>query len=240
MAQIRNNSGFETTHWSRVLAAGEGDSAQAREAIESLCAVYWYPLYAYVRRKGHSPADAEDLVQGFFARLLCLNSMAQVTRERGKFRSFLLGAMNHYMADEWDRASAKRRDCRRTISLDAGAAETRFGQEPQDHQTPERLFQRQWAMALLEAVVNRLRGEYAAAGKDELFMALRFAIAADRHALPYAELAGMLGMAEPAVRVAVHRLRRRYREMIREEIARTVGSADEVEEELRELMTAMG
>jgi DNA-directed RNA polymerase specialized sigma24 family protein len=240
MSDINRNSRFATTHWSRVLTAGEADPARAREAMELLCSDYWYPLYVYVRRKGYPAADAEDLVQGFFARLLSLNSMAGVQQSRGRFRSFLLASLDHYLADEWDRSSAQRRDVRRTISLDAAAAETRFVMEPEEHQTPERAFERQWAMALLEAVVGRLRREYAAAGKDELFMSLRFAITADRHTLPYTELAGQLHLAEPALRVAIHRLRRRYRELIREEIARTVASPDEVEEELHSLMAAMG
>lgn len=225
-----------------MLAAGDKDAPRAREALASLCQTYWYPLYAYVRRRGYSQADAEDLTQGFFARLLELHSLADVRRDKGKFRSFLLAAMNHYLADEWDKASAAKRDVRRTISLDANAAETRYGQELADRstrETPERLFERQWALALLEAVVQQLRAEYAGAGKGELFMALRFAISGDREAVPYGELAERLGIGESAVRVAVHRLRRRYRRVLREQIVQTVGSAAEVEEELRALMTAL-
>jgi RNA polymerase sigma-70 factor (ECF subfamily) len=230
---------FATTHWTVVLTAGGGDSTRAREALASLCQTYWYPLYAYVRRRGYGAADAEDLTQGFFTRLLELDSLADVRRERGKFRSFLLGSLNHYMTDEWRRASAAKRDIRRTIPLDPQAAETRYGHEPEDPASPERLFERQWALALLEIVVRRLREEYEAAGKGPLFMALRFAITGDRSAVPYVELAGQLEINEPAVRVAVHRLRRRYRQVLRDEIAQTVASPQGVEDELRSLMAAL-
>jgi RNA polymerase sigma-70 factor (ECF subfamily) len=223
-----------------VLGAGQGDAAQVKDALALLCQTYWYPLYAYVRRREYSAADAEDLVQGFFERLLRLKSLAEVKRERGRFRSFLLAALNHYIADEWDRASSGKRDVRRTISLDAQAAETRYGRELADRETPERLFERQWALTLLERVVQRLQAEYMADGKGELFMTLRFAIAGGREAQPYAELAAKLGMSEVAVRVAVHRLRGRYREMIRQEIAQTVATPAEVEEEIRMLMAALG
>lgn len=231
--------GFATTHWTEVLAAGQGDCTRARQALETLCATYWYPLYAYVRRRGYGPADAEDLTQGFFARLLELRSLADVQRQRGKFRSFLLASLNHYLADEWDRASAQKRDVRRTISLDARQAETRYGQAP-DRDTPERLYERQWALTLLETVVHRLRQEYEAAGRGAQFMAMRFAITGDRAAVPYAELARQLKTSEPAVRVAVHRLRRRYRQVLRDQIAQTVLSPEDVEDELRALMASLG
>jgi RNA polymerase sigma-70 factor (ECF subfamily) len=230
---------FATTHWTVVLTAGGGDSTRARDALAHLCRTYWYPLYAYVRRRGYRAADAEDMTQGFFARLMELESLADVRRERGKFRSFLLASLNHYLADEWDRASAAKRDVRRTIPLDPRAAETRYAHEPVDEVTPERLFERQWALALLETVVQKLREEHEKAGKGELFMALRFAISGDRSTVPYAQLAGQLKTSEPAVRVAVHRLRHRYRQILRDEIAQTVTSPDEVEDELRSLMTAL-
>ena len=233
-------SRFATTHWTAVLAAGQEDASRARVAMGRLCQAYWYPLYAYVRRRGYSGADAEDLVQGFFARVMELHSLAQVRREKGKFRSFLLAAMNHYLADEWDKASAAKRDVRRTVALDAREAETRYGREAADRDSPERLFERQWALALLETVVLRLRAEYDAAGKGEVFMALRFAISVERNAAPYADLAGKLGMSELAVRVAIHRLRQRYRRVLREEIAQTVASPGEVEDELSTLIRALG
>jgi RNA polymerase sigma factor (sigma-70 family) len=228
-----------TTHWNAVVASGQGDTGAAA-ALESLCRTYWYPLYAYVRRRGYSPADAEDLTQGFFERLLRLNSLADVKEQRGKFRSFLLASLNHYIADQWDRDTAARRDLRKTVSLDAQAAETRYGREPTTPETPERLYEKQWALALLELVVHTLRAEYDAAGKAELFLALRFTIAGDRQAVPYAELATTLNMSQPAIRVAVHRLRRRYREVLRQNLAQTVAGPEEVEAELRSLFAAVG
>lgn len=227
-----------TTHWTAVVAAGQGDTA-AVAALETLCRTYWYPLYTYVRRRGYSPADAEDLTQGFFERLLRLNSLTDVKADRGKFRSFLLASLNHYIADQWDRNTAARRDQRKTISLDTHAAETRYGQQPASPETPERIYERQWALALLEAVVQTLSAEYHAAGKPDLFLALRFTIAGDRQAVPYRELATTLTMTEPAIRVAVHRLRRRYREVLRQQIAQTVATPEDVEAELRALFAAV-
>jgi RNA polymerase sigma-70 factor (ECF subfamily) len=218
-----------------VLAAGHDKSPQAARALEELCRTYWYPLYAYVRRRGHGAADAEDITQGFFARLLELESLADVRREKGRFRSFLLAGMNHYLSDVRDRAFAAKRDSRRTISLDSGDAETRYSREPADTMTPERLFEKQWALTLLETVVQQLRGEYEADGKGELFMGLRFAMTGEKSAVPYAELSARLKMTEEALRVAVHRLRRRYRQLLREEIAHTVADESEVAEELRSL-----
>jgi len=218
-----------------VLTAGHSDSTHARAALEKLCQTYWYPLYAYVRRRGYGAADAEDLAQGFFARLLKLESLADVRRERGKFRSFLLAAMNHYLSDERDRALAKKRGAQQTISLDAHVAETRYGREPADTMTPERLFEKQWALTLLETVVQRLRREYETDGKGELFMALRFAITGEKSTVPYAELGVRLGLSEEAVRVAVYRLRRRYRQLLREEIAHTVTTEEEIADELQSL-----
>lgn len=226
---------FATTRWTAVLQAGRHDTTHARQALAELCQTYWWPLYAYVRRSGHSAADAEDLTQGYFARLLKLDSLAAVHREKGRFRSFLLAGLNHFLADEWDRASAQKRDLRRTVPLDADSAETRYRREPADTATPERLFERQWALTLLETVVQRLHREHAAAGKGPLFLALRFAITGDRHTLPYADLAARLGLSDAAVRVAVHRLRQRYRQLLREEIAHTVADAADIEEELRHL-----
>jgi len=226
---------FSATRWTVVRNAARSDTTRARAALGGLCQTYWYPLYAYVRRRGYSAADAEDLTQGYFARLLALDSLAAVSREKGKFRSFLLAGLNHFLSDERDRAHAQKRDARRTISLDTESGETRYRHEPADTQTPERLFERQWALTLLETVVKRLHAEHEAAGKGPLFMTLRFAITGDRHALPYAGLAAGLGMSEEAVRTTVHRLRQRYRQLLREEIAHTVASEAEIDEELRHL-----
>ena len=230
---------FATTHWSLVLHAGRSDSTSARQALEQLCQCYWYPLYAYVRRRGNSPADAEDLTQGFFARLLELDSLADVRREKGKFRSFLLASLNHYLSDEWDRARAQKRGSGRVVSLDAGQAEERFCREPADAASPEKLFERQWATLLLESVVQQLQGEYESARKGALFTALKFGIAGEPGDGSYAELSSQLALSEPTLRVAMHRLRQRYRLLLRAEIAKTVAGEAEVDDEIRHLFAAL-
>jgi RNA polymerase sigma-70 factor (ECF subfamily) len=226
---------FVTTRWTAVLTAGCSDTARARQALAELCQAYWFPLYAYARRRGHGPHDAEDLTQGFFARLLKMQSLAGVSREKGKFRAFLLASMNHYLADEWDRACAQKRDIHRTISLDAEAAENRYRAEPVEHLTPERLFDRQWALTLLEAVVQRLHREYEESGRGALFLELRFAITGEKSDVPYADLAARLGLTGEAVRVAVHRLRQRFRKLLWEEIGQTVADESEIADEMRNL-----
>lgn len=230
---------FATTQWTLVLNVGRSDSTRARDALAQLCQTYWYPLYAYVRRRGEPPEDAEDLTQGFFARLLQLESLADVRREKGKFRSFLLASLNHYLSDEWDRERAQKRGKGQVIPLEAGVAETRFSREPTDMLTPEKLFERKWAMTLLDLVVKKLLHEYESAGKGPLFMALRFSIAGDKAEVPYAQLATELGMSEPALRVAVHRLRQRYRQVLCDEIARTVATEAEVDGEIQYLYRAL-
>jgi RNA polymerase sigma-70 factor (ECF subfamily) len=218
-----------------VLNAGRNDTTGAQEALEELCRTYWYPLYAFARRRGQSPQDAEDSTQGFFARLLKLDSLAEVRREKGKFRSFLLASFNHYLADEWDHARARKRGRDQLIPLDFASAEARLNRETADSLTPEKSFERKWAMTLLEAVVERIQREYEGDGKGALFMALRFSIVDDESKVPYAELSERLHLREPALRVAVHRLRQRYRELLRAEIARTVATEAEVDEEIRHL-----
>ena len=231
---------FATTRWSVVVTAANAEAiTHAQKALAELCQVYWYPLYAYVRRRGHAPADAEDLTQAFFVRLLGQQMLAAAQRERGKFRSFLLASLNHFLADEWDKAGAQKRGARRIVSLDAQTAESRYFAEPHDALAPDKLFERQWALRLLEEVLRLLQAEYAAAGQAALFEHLRFGLTGDKSALPYAELATQLGMTEGAVKVAVHRLRQRYRARLREEIAHTVAGPDEVEEELRFLFRAL-
>jgi RNA polymerase sigma factor (sigma-70 family) len=230
---------FATTQWTMVLNAARSDSTSARNSLAQLCQGYWYPLYAYVRRRGISPEDAEDLTQGFFARLLKLDSLADVRHEKGKFRSFLLASLNHYLSDAWDRQRAQKRGQGLVISLDANLAEERFSREPADTLTPEKLFERKWAMTLLEAVVQRLQREYEFAGKGPLFLALRFSITGEKAEEPYAKLSAELGMSEPALRVAVHRLRQRYRQLLRDEIARTVATEAEVDGEIQDLYRAL-
>ena len=230
---------FATTQWTLVLNAGRSESTSAREALAQLCQSYWYPLYAYARRRGNLPEDAEDLTQGFFTRLLELNSLARVRRDKGKFRSFLLASLNHYLSDEWDRDRAQKRGKGRIISLDANVAEERLSREPADALTPEKLFERKWAMTLLESVVQKLQREYDSAGKAALFRALKFGVGGEPADKSYAELSSQLGLSEPTLRVAIHRLRRRYRELLREEIARTVASEAEVDGEIRHLFAAL-
>ena len=230
---------FVTTHWSVVLTAARSDTTRARAALENLCQAYWHPLYAYVRRRGYSPEDAQDLTQAFFARLLKGNAVATVAPEKGRFRSFLLASMNHFLADEWDKARAQKRGGGRLISFDLQSAETRLGEIPVENFTPEKAFEHRWATTLLEQVYQRLRDGYAAQGKAALFDTLRITLAGKSIAAPYAELARQLNMNEGAVKVAVHRLRQRYRALLREIIADTVSTADEVEDELRYLFRTL-
>ncbi len=227
--------GFASTHWSVVLAAGF-DSTRAREALNRLCQTYWYPLYAYVRRKGHNPHDAQDLTQEFFARFLAKNYLADVQREKGRFRSFLLAAMNHFLANEWDRVRRRKRGGGQIpLSLDAKAAETRYLLEPADTLSADRIYERRWGLTLLDDVLRRLEQDYVSAGAQELFRQLEFCLTGERASVPYAELAVRLRMTEGAVKVAVHRLRRRYRQILRAAIAETVSTPEEVEEEIRYL-----
>jgi len=228
---------FTTTHWSVVLAAGEGDSPQTDAALEQLCRTYWYPLYAYVRRRGYRPEDAQDLTQEFFAHLLEKQAFGRLEREGGKFRSFLLTALNHFLANEWARRNAQKRGAGKVrFSLDELEPETRYRFEPTDDVTPETFFERRWAATLLEQVMNRLRDEYVREGKAELFQRLQPCLTGAEQMLPYVELATLLGMTENAVKMAVYRLRRRYGELLRAEIVHTVASPQEVEEEIHHLI----
>jgi len=230
---------FTTTHWSVVLAAGQADTPQAREALETLCRTYWYPLYAYVRREGHGAADAQDLAQEFLARLLAKNDLGQVAPQKGKFRSFLLAALRHFLSDQRDRArAAKRGGGAEVLSLDAQEAEERYRLEPVDRMDAEKIFERRWAMTLLERALTRLRDESLVAGKVEWFERLRDFVAGDSEA-SCREAAVQLGQTESAVKSAVHRLRQRYRDLVREEIAQTVADPAEIEAEIRYLITVL-
>ena len=237
----RRSPVFVTTQWSVVLSAGGSDTTVARDALAKLCETYWYPLYGYVRRRDFSPPDAEDLTQEFFARFLEQQWVGNADRAKGRFRTFLLSAMNHFLANEWDKARAQKRGGGvPLLPLQFDAAETRYVREPADNVTPEQHFERRWALTLLETVVNRLRAEYEQEGKAELFAALNPCLVGDRTAQPYEELAGKLGVSEGAVKSAVHRLRQRYRQLLRDEIAQTVAGPGEVEEELRHLIAVLG
>ncbi len=233
-------SDFRTTSWSLVIDAKERGNTSAEAALAELCQRYWYPLYAYVRRRVGNVAEAQDLTQEFFARLLGKNVLAAASQERGRFRSFLLTAMKNFLANEWDKAkAAKRGGGRRTLPLVFDTAESRLSLEPAHDLTPERLYERQWALTLLELVVDRLEREFAAASKQAQFTALKPAIAGSQVALDYAAAASQLGMTEDAVRQAAHRLRRRYRELLRDELARTVADPADVDDEIRSLFETL-
>jgi DNA-directed RNA polymerase specialized sigma24 family protein len=231
---------FATTRWSLVLAAGRRAEPGADRALAALCEAYWYPLYAHARRRGLDAGSAEDRVQSFFARLLEKDGLAVADPRRGRFRGFLLAAFGHFLANEWDRERAIRRGGGHAVlSLDFAGGEARLGREPADERTPERVFDRLWALSVLDRALGRLREEYESGGKGRLFDELKPALAGDR-STPYADLAGRLGMSEGAVKMAVHRLRGRCREVLREEVAETVGSPEEVDDELRQLFAALG
>ena len=231
---------FATTHWSVVLAAGQSDSAPGQHALETLCRAYWYPIYVYVRRKGHGPDDAEDLTQEFFVRFLAGNYLASVDRERAKFRSYLLGALNHFLADAWDHAHrVKRGGGQANQPFDVRSGESRYTLEPVAELTPDRLFDRGWALTVLDQVISRLRQEYEQSGKSPLFDKLSAFLPGDAEPDSYGELARELGMTEGAVRVAVHRLRRRYGELFSAEVAHTVSSPAEIHDEMRYLLAAV-
>lgn len=231
---------FATTHWSVVLSAGGSDSPVAHEAMAEFCRSYWYPLYVYVRRKGYDPADAKDLTQEFFARLLEKRWLAGVESTGGKFRSWLLGVMNHFLAHEWTKARAQKRGGGRTLlSLDDEVTEERYQREPVDHCTPEALFDRRWALTLLQEAGTRLRKEYEQGGKGELYHALKGFVSMDATAPGYKEAAEQLKLSPGALRVAVHRLRQRYQEVVCAEIGRTVARPDDVDEELSNLLKAI-
>ena len=226
---------FTTTHWSVVQAAPVSASA-----LETLCCTYWYPLYAYVRRRGHSPEEAEDLTQEFFARLLASKDLSGVDRAKGKFRSFLLAALNHFLANEWDRATAAKRGGDPVlISLDDENAEVRYRMEPAVEVTPEKLFERSWARTLLAQALTRLRAEYAADGKTQQFEQIKRFLTEETGEGGYSSVAIQLNTSTGAVAVAVHRMRQRYRELVRHEIARTVTTPVELEDEIRHLLAAL-
>ncbi len=231
---------FATTRWSLVLAAGGEASAESRRALETLCGLYWYPLYAYVRRRGRDADEAQDLTQGFFARLIEKHAVRAADRRRGKFRSYLLASLKHFLANEWDRARAQKRGggCE-VVSIDAESAEGRYHLEPADGLTAERLFERRWALTLLDLVLAELRGQYKSDGKEHIFERLKGFLGGAVPGSPYAEAAAELGMTPEAVKVAVHRLRRRYRDLLRDQIAQTVASPEEIDDEIHHLFAAL-
>jgi DNA-directed RNA polymerase specialized sigma24 family protein len=234
-------SGFPTTRWSQVAHAADPAAPEARAALAELCGAYWYPIYAFIRRKGNGPGQALDLTQGYFAHLLERGTAASADPARGRFRSFLLADCGHFLAHEREREAAAR--CRgrlAMLSINANDAEGQYQLEPVHEQTPERLFERDWALALLEGVVAEVRREYEASGRGASFKVLKVVLEAGSSRLSQADMAARLGTTEAATQVAVHRLRKRYREALRAAIAATVADEAEVDDELRALFAALG
>jgi hypothetical protein len=237
--ELKPPADFPTTRWSRIVAAASG-GPEAGDALAGLCAAYWFPLYAFVRRKGYDPERALDMTQGYFAHLLEKGTVAVADPMRGRFRSFLLADCSHFLAHERERDGAARRGGgRHLFSIDAGDAETRYRSEPSHEQTPERLFDRDWALALLEGVLARLRSEYERTGRGAMFEILKVVLTDGPRSVRQAELGRQLGTSEGAVQVAVHRLRARYRDALRSAIAATVADESEVEDELKALFVAL-
>lgn len=232
---------FATTRWTVVLTAGQRHTPQADHALEELCKTYWFPLYAYVRRRGHTKQDAEDSVQAFFARFLAKNYLAGLNAERGRFRAFLLASLKNFLTNEWKKSQRLKRGGGDTVlSLDWETADTKFQVAATNEPSPDKAFDREWAVALLAQVIERLRAECAADGKAKQFEQLKIFLTAGKGAVPHADVARSLGMDEGAVRVATHRLRKRYRELLRDEIAHTLAAPAQVDEEMRALFGAFG
>ena len=237
---IRAAGQFATTRWSLVLRAGDADGESSSRALETLCGAYWYPLYAYIRRLGQSPEDAQDLTQSFFSYLLERKLVARADPEQGHFRSYLLGALNHYRANQWRREhAAKRGGGREIVSFDAEAAEGRYLAEPVEVRDPGILFEHAWAIAVLDEALSRLEKEYAGSGRRELFDALAAFLQGDRGPETYAQVGARLGMTEGAVKVAVLRMRRRCRDMLRSVVADTVADPLAVDEDLKRLQAVL-
>lgn len=235
-----NHAVFAATRWTQVFLAREGNSTEARNALGELCRTYWYPLYAFIRRSGYTREDAQDLAQEFFARLLARDWLAQVDQSKGRFRSFLLATLKHFLANELDKARAiKRGGAVRFISLDAVTVETRYQLEPAHLESPDKIFERRWAIQLLDKALAALQQEYAEEGKGPVFDRLKDFLAGSRESIPYAELAPELGVTIGALKVMVHRFRGRYRDLLRAEVSRTVAEVSQVDGEMRHLVEVL-
>jgi RNA polymerase sigma factor (sigma-70 family) len=237
-ANLESNKGsaFRTTHWSVVLAAGHLDSPDAHAALTELCQTYWYPLYCCVRRHGYSPENAQDLTQSFFVKLLEKKQIALADPERGRFRTFLLHSLENFLRSSYrESTTLKRGGNLDIISWDAQTAEERYAAEPADGSSPERCYNKQWAGALLEQVLGTLRRDFSRGGRVELFESLEPHLWRDDTAIPHVQIARMVGLTEGAVRVTLHRLRQRFHDLLREEIAKTVETSGGIEEELQHL-----
>lgn len=238
-ADTRISPVFATTRWSVVLSAKESNSPDSVVALETLCKTYWHPLHAYVRRRGYSPADADDLTQEFFSWVLERRWLERVDLQRGRFRTFLLTSISNFLANEWDKSHAQKRGGGKIISIQQDETEDGPAWEPADHFTPEQSFEWRWALTLLDQVLHRLQAEFVNDGKVALFESLKPCLLGERSAQPYVDLAAALGMTEGSVKVAVFRLRQRYRQLLREEIAGTVENPESVDEELRYLFSVL-
>jgi len=231
---------FKTTHWSSVLHAADSNDPAAEASLARLCQIYWYPLYYYARRLGHSREDAQDLTQEFLTRLVHKEYLKGVKQEKAKFRSFLLVALKGFLANEWDRAHRRKRGGgQELLSFDAQDTENRFLAEPMEEMSPEKAFERRWALALLSQVLARLETEFCASNKAPLFQELKALLSGEETDSSYAEIGQRFGMSESNIKVTVHRLRRRYRELLREEVTSTVASPQEINEEIRHLFATL-
>jgi RNA polymerase sigma-70 factor (ECF subfamily) len=236
------NDRFPSTQLSLVRIAAQGSGEESRQALATLCRLYWYPLYAFVRRQGYTPDAAQDLTQAFFTRLLEKKYLKDYARDRGRFRSFLLASLKHFLSNERDRTNAQKRGGGvSALSLDAviQAGERRYSLEPRSELTPDRIFERQWALTVLERVISRLQSEFDQTGKGPQFERMKPFLTGDETRIPYAELAGQLDLTEGALKVAIHRLRRRFREVLRDEIAQTVVQPHEIQDEIRYLVSVL-
>jgi RNA polymerase sigma factor (sigma-70 family) len=232
--------GFPHTRWSLVLAARQTAPAQSAAALEAICQAYWYPIYAYIRRSGHTPPDAQDLTQEFFARLLEKRWLDSADREKGKLRTFLIVAVNRFMTNEWRRASAKKRGAHHAhVPMDTAFAESRYAADTSSTLPAESVFEQQWALTLIDLTMRRLREEFERAGKLDDFAVMKSCLMAEHGSIAYAPLAAQLGLSEGAARVAVHRLRKRFREIYREEITQTLSEGADLNEELQHLARAL-
>jgi RNA polymerase sigma-70 factor (ECF subfamily) len=236
-----NKRDFATTQWSIVLAAGKPDDSNAQVALGQLCELYWYPLYAYVRRRVENVDDAQDLTQAFFAHLLDKGAVAHADRSRGRFRAFLLTAVKNFLANEWRKEHAQKRGGQqRKLSLDFDAGESKYQLEPAHELTPERLYERRWVTILLDRVLEQVQAELAHAGKSEHFEHLKTGLTGESEAIDYSQIATALGMTPPAAKQAAYRLRKRYRQLFRDEVARTVADEGDVDDEIGRLLATLG
>ena len=238
MAESRHSALFPTTHWSRIIAAGDHATPEARTALEGLCEAYWYPIYALIRRRGHPPDEASDLTQDYFTRLLEKPVIAAADRSKGRFRAFLKTDCQHFLLDK-GRRKRVRAEVLKMVSIDTEEAEDRYRFEPADDMTPDRLFDRTWAVTLLNRVLGLLAEEYAARGRAQVFDRLKVVLTQGRGTVPATPLAAQLSTTEAAIYVAVHRLKKRYREILQEQIAATLDDPSGVDDEIRSLFAAI-